>query len=311
MGVIFDVPRIGTEKTKWSQKGPNCWYYSSKMMLKFHDKYKGAKESESDKLYQEWKVLHEIRVLLCSIEDQDKRNSSEFVKKALADKKKALEEYLAKQRSTNFDQPVKDFLKELDESKVDPSKAAMMKVRLQMAIDRADQIQDDLTERIQLLASFVPAAGFTQPKDDFFSSEKVLEERLRQWGPFYAGGEFAMVGKKQLGGKDPFAAVKDPAGKDLKVGKNIGKDNKVGDTVISVTEMEADSAHAIAIVGVFKGDIYYKDPNHSQVLGKYPFSYFQSKKDKVNVIGIWCEDGRASVDNDGMCDHMLAKQINL
>jgi hypothetical protein len=37
MAVIFNVPSIGNQNEK--QKGPTCWFYSAKMVRKFHDAY--------------------------------------------------------------------------------------------------------------------------------------------------------------------------------------------------------------------------------------------------------------------------------
>ncbi|HEX8392124.1 MAG TPA: hypothetical protein VF665_07220 [Longimicrobium sp.] len=36
MKIHYEVPSIGKEANGWAQQGPTCWYYATKMLLKFH-----------------------------------------------------------------------------------------------------------------------------------------------------------------------------------------------------------------------------------------------------------------------------------
>lgn len=37
MKIYYDVPSIGTAANGWAQTGPTCWYYATKMLLRFHE----------------------------------------------------------------------------------------------------------------------------------------------------------------------------------------------------------------------------------------------------------------------------------
>lgn len=310
MGILFDVPRFGTEATSWKQKGPTCWYYASKMMLLFHDMYKGATATESNTLYEEWKTLHEIRAVLSAMADG--RGDSDQVKKALKDKCDALELYLKNQPPNNQDQQVLAFFNAIQQKNPGAEKAQLSIDRLKQAIERAGQIAGDITVRIELLASFVPSAGFKERSSaEVFKDEATLDGELRAWGPFYAGGKFIVATEgpadKPVSKRTP---VIDPeTNQPKKIGSNIGRGGAIGDTVLSVQEFR-ESSHAILIVGIQNSEVFYKDPNGSNVVLKYPFADFKTRLHE-NIIYLWCADGRDVVDNDGMCSHMVTRTINL
>ena len=69
MGFYYNVPKIAEYKKglpdegiQYAQKGPTCWYYAAKMMLKFH----GMTEPAHEK-YDEFKTVHELRKALTKL----------------------------------------------------------------------------------------------------------------------------------------------------------------------------------------------------------------------------------------------------
>jgi hypothetical protein len=64
LAIRYEIPSIGKAETGYSQKGPTCWYYAAKMLLKFHQKFE---KREDNRVYQEFKELHELRKLLTEL----------------------------------------------------------------------------------------------------------------------------------------------------------------------------------------------------------------------------------------------------
>jgi hypothetical protein len=289
MGIIYDLPRIGNEGDGFKQKGPTCWYYASKMLLKFHDKL----SDKSSQTYIQFKKLHELRKALTSLgsEDHNARSNKDKVKAALEDMKNKLPKLIPDPGLfADHIKKVYDYL-------------ASENARVDEAIKMVDAIQDDWSKRISLLAGFVPAAGFRRYEaSHVFASRQTLEDALRQNGPMYLGGSLSISAKVK---KNPeptaeqkeFAKVMFGDEKMVPIERvsvdrdktfKAGKVQSSGDELLEVIELKADSSHAVALCGIDEETVFYKDPNGSHKLLSLPFDTM--KANATGVITLECQN---------------------
>jgi hypothetical protein len=268
MGIVYDLPRIGGEGDGYGQKGPTCWYYVSKMLLKFHDKL-SDKESAT---YKGFKRLHELRRALTALggPDREIRSDKGEVKAVLEKFKKDLP--MVPDQSGFYTDHLKKIYDYLSSGNA----------KISEVIQKLDQANDDWSERLSLMSAFVPTAGFKSlDKDVVFASTASLEQSLTAEGPLYVSGALAVSAKVE---KNPSSQEAQDFAKALGVPDltepmrvkreetfNVGKVQSSGDELLGVIEMRSDSSHAIAVCGIEGDSVYYKDPQASHKLLSHPF----------------------------------------
>ncbi|MBN6714788.1 papain-like cysteine protease family protein [Pseudomonas capsici] len=298
MAILYNIPRIGAgSPNKWGQRGPTCWYYVSKTLLKFHDMIQPASEH-----YESFKTMHELRSVLTQmgeLEPSGNRNDKNIVIDRLATRShetlrkingrsQALAQLRRKLRTASaasthrLQQHIDTLEKLLEGNRTEhPRRIA--------AIEALRSYEDNDLSRAKIFESFFPDGTFRIVQADVWSGDKftpeLLEECLANWGPCYAGGEFS-----------------------VKTIDRSGADTKAGDRVVNVSEFRTGSAHAIVIAGIDGNTVYYKDPNHSDELATCSFQHLAkhiSKADNRLFIAVNCTPDPLT----GRCSHMKTKAL--
>ena len=297
MATIYDVPPIGL-KNGFKQKGPTCWYYASKMLLKFH----GKLDKKDSEFYAAFKRLHELRTALTAMSDQTRKERGEKAKvlgtmtDSLDPAKQKIDEIDKKLGACPESGPYRDGLlkvKQMWESKrpdADRSK------RIAEAIKLVEDLTDDWSNRLNLLSAFVPTAGFvTKNEDKVFENPTKLGEFLGIAGPFYAGGELSMT--VEFDDPNPTPAMEEfaqamkvdvPLEKTANRGKTLQEQGTTdsGTKVYKVSNVTPSSGHAVVVVGVDGDTVFYKDPNYSDKVMMLPFDKFKAAV--KSVIALAC-----------------------
>jgi hypothetical protein len=274
VGILFDVPRIG-KTNQWGQKGPTCWYYAAKMLLKFHEKIDKPENAEENKVYTEFKFLHELRKELCNQDDSAVRGSADKMTQNMKAEKTYLTRKVDEVANKMFAveggggkygvyyqhlNNIKEYLEKQLGDRVP---------RLEKAIAILEQMENRDLDRLALLTSYVPDAGFRQVPGsykDIFASPESLEEVLRARGPLYSGGELTKL---------------------TSTNSTVAADS--GDLIVLVGELKAKSAHAVVTLGVDGETVFYKDPNYTDKIFSVPFKTYAPMIDE-NPIYLECAD---------------------
>lgn len=71
--IIYKVPFIGAsnDDRRYAQKGPTCWYYAGKMLMKYHD----VIHKKYDAIYQSYKALSQVRKLMTSLGMEERKTA--------------------------------------------------------------------------------------------------------------------------------------------------------------------------------------------------------------------------------------------
>jgi hypothetical protein len=230
MGIFYKVDPVA-KNHDFKQKGPTCWYYVAKMMLKFHGLYDGEKK---DEIYDEWKSLHAIRKIIFELKfregDPYKLASIMAKLKIKLDKvdaslKKAINDKESDVTGAFVDE-LNEKIKQCGQKNADLTKAAAA----------LDQLKEKgLSHRKLVLQTFVPSGKF---KANVFSDNNV-EKHLRTLGPLYVSG--GLIRKESQEGLAADGAT----------------------MVCAVTELNAESHHAVLLIGASGDVLFYIDPNKS------------------------------------------------
>lgn len=230
MGILFNVEPVA--------KSHGFRFYVAKMILKFHQMYAPANKNQ---VYEEWKTLQTLRELVYRLkfkeEDAYRIDSIlDRLEKDLTKTKESLSRAKEEAESNLFSELSSDIEKEAQKySDKDRRLTAVRELLISFKDSR-------LRDRARILHAFVPSGQFRKN----VISDENLEKHLRRLGPLYLGGGL-------------LTAVKTEGSLNIS-----GEDKEVR----AVEELEADSKHAILLVGCNKSEALYIDPNQSDELRK-------------------------------------------
>jgi hypothetical protein len=333
--VIYTMPIIGSHRTgpvtqpgamadvqvgnKYGQMGPTCWYYTAKLILKFH----GMVTNKSDETYRNLKALQEIRNLLIEgtvehdldqqalkylntmagvqstspFEPVDSKFNTSLAKKYILDQLRAKLALLQQDAIRGQVLPQTLMAKERQFGGAPRKNRASTDDRrkaLKAAIDVIQKIPSDVPTRFELLNAFF-GNSLTVIKADKWTLDTPdgLFKMLDAWGPFYAGGELCTING----------------------GKNTAEVQANGTLTKGSVTVKAygSSKHAIVIHGVDTKakKVYYTDPNYTCYHYDVDFDLI---KDQIKPKQT--SDGDVFVtancpnwsQMDGLCTHMRNKR---
>lgn len=290
MAILYRIPSIGKESNKYAQKGPTCWYYAAKMLLKFHQK---LEKREDNQVYEQFKQLHEFRKILTDLgehfEGLAKTKMSQAYHGTRTWTKEEVTAELEMRRLTlltcGLDEPVmRSMLEDLKaefEEKLSRTPDPVRVERLRKAVEILDQKIGERLDRLELLSNFVPGAGFISVEATFSNGEDI-EAILRKYGPVYAGGGLTLTKRVKM--TEAFLSS-------VKEGNSVA----ISDLEY-VYEPKSDSAHALVISGIKGDSVFCVDPNASDKQVEIDIAAFKSNV--KSIIAIQCEG----------CGHLVSQQ---
>lgn len=281
MAILYRIPPIGNEANRYAQKGPTCWYFAAKMLLKFHQK---LEKREDNLVYEQFKQLHELRKVLTDLgegfEVLAKTRMSQTYNNTRAWTREEVNADIEKARlvlvSCNVDEAtIRSMLEELEarsEEKISRNPDPVRVERMRKAVEILNEKISDRLGRLELLSNFVPDAGFISLESNFSNGDDI-EAILRKYGPVYAGGGLTLVTRVKM--TEAFLTAAEE-----------GKGVSVSDLEY-IYEPKSDSAHALVISGIRGDSVFCVDPNASNKQVEIDLAAFKSNVDKI--IAIQCE----------------------
>jgi hypothetical protein len=244
------------------------------MLLKFHRKL----DDKGDEIYEEMKVLHEIRKVMTEAGAKEGDTIAAELKRLsnkIAGYDRAIRVLEGKGALTEKQQESLAFMR--------APATAERKRRIDEAIRVLDEVAQGDTARLNLLQSFVPTAGFHKVNKEQYDSPEKVVDLLERWGPFYTGGTVVASQRNRQ-----------------------ETTQRLGTTqIVSVSEFNATGAHAIVVVGANENTVYYKDPQKTDQVRSMDMRAFHAGLDvdaSDFLIAINCDDGwDAEV---AQCTHM-------
>ncbi len=281
MAILYRIPSIGNETNKYAQKGPTCWYYAAKMLLKFHQK---LEKREDNQVYEQFKQLHEFRKILTDLGEHFEglaktKMSQTYHQTRTWTREEATAQIESRKLilvSCGLDEPtIRSVLEGLDvefEEKISRKPDPVKVERMKNAVEILNQKIGERLNRLELLSNFVPAAGFISLEAKF-SNEDDIEAILRKYGPVYAGGGLTLTTRVKM--TEAFLSA-------------VEEGNSVSISDLEyVYEPKSDSAHALVISGIKGDSVFCVDPNASNKQVEIDLAAFKSNVDKI--IAIQCE----------------------
>lgn len=335
--VIYTMPIIGVGRAgpvtqpgpnndvnvgnKYGQMGPNCWYYTAKLILKFHEMV----TNETDETYGKLKALQEIRNLLIEGMVQHELDqqalqylnaiagtmetspygpvnstfSSRLAKQSILEQLRAKLKLVEQDATQSLTKPQTLIAKEKMSVGTGRKHGATTDQRrnsLTAAIKVIAGIPADIPSRVDLLyAFFGDSLTFIDTQKWSLDTPDALFEILNTWGPFYAGGELATI-----------SGVKTP--EQRQVNGQITKGS------VAVKDYGSNK-HAIVIHGVDTKTrtVFYTDPNYTCYNYEVDFNVIKDRvkpkqtSDGDVFVTANCPDLQHSL--DGICQHMRNKRV--
>ena len=279
--VFYAVPHIGASNTDrmYSQKGPTCWYYAAKMLLKYH----GLLDPRVESIYRSFKALSQLRKELTKLGEQGIKTHIKLGNKY------AVDPMVTQLNKANVAVAEERRLKKLEIRQLLNSLATVSKVASSMLsaqflkemsdlllslnkdLDKIETRLSDINRTISVLSrrrhevvyGCSLLTTFFQP--NFFTAveipwgkakwQKTADELyfvLDNNGPVYAVGDLLI----EQGAKTSFGPL------DV--------------SYATTTAFKANAPHAILVVGIDTDAdyVYYKDPNFSNSVLKAKVSEF-------------------------------------
>jgi hypothetical protein len=288
MSVVYDVPRFSQKTT--AQKGPTCWYYALKMLLKFHELFdRGSKEPENP-----LEVLHALRKVatLNNLRGGTRQLYDPSTKRLRHPLDGRLAELEATQKKALA--PARDDPKQQLDPAFPPAIAAYLRARENEALASQiahvkDLIQKDLDparmkpvialiekkieknmekelSRYDYLSFALPHIKFRQIPNP--ENAGMLEQSLRRFGPMYASGSLSI----------------------MKVEPDASGSSGSNERLVAVKELGGEGSHAVVIAGVSEQEeVFFKDPNRADELQCVHFRHFiASRRWRLQLVAIDC-----------------------
>lgn len=254
MGFYYNVPRIAEYKkglpdgsVQYAQKGPTCWYYSAKMMLKFH----GMTDPTQEK-YEQFKSVHEMRKALTELSEtkgiiNPKKHDNFF---------KELKEVL---EGRVGEAEVKDLLDRFVDNTGNWGKVI---TRVRILLNQLGAFEKESLSQIEIANRLMSDVFIDIKMMSPLKSKNSLRKALLEHGPFYAGGELSVSDVETREEKDEWSQH----------------------FIRNVVALKDDSSHAVVVTGIKSDTAIFVDPNFSNERRSIPIEQLRSKAKKFYTV---------------------------